>query len=128
MTNKLTLIIITLALVVAMFIIFSGDSKERNISANNVEIKDGIQYVSISARGGYSPNVSKAKAGIPTKLIMNTDGTYDCSVALVIQSINYREILPQNGETEIDLGIGKTGEVLRGTCSMGMYNFRIEFE
>jgi hypothetical protein len=62
---------------------------------------------------------------MPTKLIMKTNGTYDCSSALVIRSINYRTSLPASGETEIDLGILKTGEKIQGTCSMGMYNFAI---
>lgn len=62
---------------------------------------------------------------MPTKLVVKTNGTYDCSSALVIRSISYRASLPASGETEIDLGIPKTGEKIQGTCSMGMYNFTI---
>lgn len=47
---------------------------------------------------------------MPTKLIMKTDGAYDCSSALVIRSVNYRGNLPPTGETEIDLGTPKSGE------------------
>jgi plastocyanin domain-containing protein len=83
--------------------------------------------VTIEAKGGYSPKVSTAKAGIPTKLVIKTDGTYDCSSSLVILSVGYQKILPQTGEETIDLGTPEAGTPLQGTCSMGMYNFVINF-
>ncbi len=131
--NKIVLIIITLGLVIVMGIILKGNPKpvadlnEMGLT-QNVEIKDGIQYITVKVGGGYSPRVSSAKAGLPTKLIMKTSGVYDCSASLVIQSINFQKILPPTGETEIDLGIPKAGEPLRGICGMGMYNFQINFE
>ena len=130
--NKTTSIIITLALVIGIGIIFIGSSKpkagtDQAGSVNNIEIKNGVQYITIDARGGYSPRVSTAKAGIPTKLIVKTNDTYDCSASLVIRSIGYQKILPQTGETEIDIGTPKAGQPLQGTCGMGMYNFAINF-
>lgn len=130
--NKPALIVITLALAIGLGIVFLGGSKsDTNISVNqpvnNVEIRDGVQYITISAKGGYSPQFSTAKAGIPTKLIMKTGGTFDCSASLAIKSIGYQKILSQNGEEVIDIGTPKAGEPLRGVCSMGMYNFSINF-
>ena len=129
--NKTVSIIITLGLVVSIGIIFIGGSKKDNANrgqaVQNSEIKDGVQYITINARGGYSPRVSIAKAGIPTKLIVKTDGTYDCSASLVIRSIGFQKILPQTGEIQIDLGMPKVGEPLRGVCGMGMYSFLINF-
>lgn len=123
--NKTVSIIISLGLVVAMGIIFIG---RKDSGKNNVEIKDGVQYVRIDAKGGYSPIVSTAKAGIPTKLIVKTSGTYDCSAALAINSVNYQKVLSPTGETEIDIGTGKVGEPLQGVCGMGMYSFKIYFQ
>ncbi len=127
--SKSASIIITLGLVVAFGIIFFGDSSKNNSggAVQNSEIKDGIQYVTINAKGGYSPKVSTAKAGIPTKLIVKTRGTYDCSASLVIRSLGFQKILTQTGEEVIDLGIPKTGQSLQGICGMGMYNFGINF-
>jgi len=123
--NKTALIIITLGLVVVIGIIFYGGS---NLLVQNVEIKNGIQYITINAKGGYFPKVSTAKAGIPTKLIVETDRTYDCSASLVVRSVGFQKILPQTGKTEIDIGIPKVGEPLQGVCGMGMYGFKINFE
>ena len=58
---------------------------------------------------------------------MKTDSTYDCSSSLVIRAVNYRGMLPQTGDTEIDLSTPKSGDKIPGTCGMGMYNFSIIF-
>ena len=94
-------------------------------ASENVVIRDGVQYITINARGGYSPRSSAIQSGIPTKLIMKTNNTYDCSSSLVVRSANYRGMLPANGETEIDLGTPKAGTKIQGTCSMGMYSFTL---
>ncbi|MCC6691545.1 MAG: hypothetical protein IT235_08445 [Bacteroidia bacterium] len=128
--NKTALIIITLALVFGIGIIFWGGSKN-NITTGepgqNSEIKDGVQYITITAKGGYSPKVSTAKSGILTKLIVKTNGTYDCSASLVIRSLGFQKILAQTGEEIIDIGTPKTDQLLQGLCGMGMYSFLIKF-
>ena len=130
--HKTILIIITLGLVVSLGIIFFGGPKDETSSMSNqadqnVEMRDGVQYITIKAKGGYAPKISTAKAGIPTKLVITTDGTYDCSSSLVIRSMGYQKVLAQTGEETIDLGIPEAGTPLQGTCSMGMYNFVINF-
>lgn len=138
--NKTASIIIITGLIITIGIVFFGRS---NIKTNNddivqnteiqteqvqnVETKDGIQYITINVKGGYSPRVSTAKAGIPTKLIFKTNGAYDCSSSVIIRSLNYQKILPRTGEEIIDLGIPKINVPLRGTCGMGMYSFEINF-
>lgn len=138
MKNKTALIIIALGLIIALGIIFLGTSKNSNSKTDdkniaqksipNTEIKDGIQYVYIDAKGGYSPRLSTAQAGIPTKLIVKTNGTYDCSASLIVRSVGYQKILPKTGEEIIDLGIPKAGTPIRGVCGMGMYSFEIDFQ
>jgi plastocyanin domain-containing protein len=124
--NKTALLIISIGLIIFIGIIFSGDSSSEN--KQNVEIKNGVQYITIDAKGGYSPRSTLAKAGIPTKLIVKTNSTYDCSAALMIRSVGFQKLLPQNGETEIDIGIPQAGKPLQGLCSMGMYSFTVDFQ
>lgn len=131
--NKTASIIITTSLIVGFGIVFIGGSKSKDSdtastqSAQNVEIRDGVQYVTIDAKGGYSPKVSEAKAGVPTKLVVRTDDTYDCSASLVIRSLGYQKVLAQTGEDTVDVGIPKAGEPLQGVCGMGMYSFAVNF-
>ena len=127
--NKNSLIAITI-LIIAIFgsiFIIGSNGNGNSTSIENLQIKNGIQYITINAGGGYSPRVSSAKAGIPTKLIVKTNGVYDCSSSLAIHSIGFQKILPQTGETEIDIGTPKAGIPLQGVCGMGMYNFLINF-
>ncbi|MFA5773551.1 MAG: cupredoxin domain-containing protein [Candidatus Paceibacterota bacterium] len=132
--NKTALVIIIVGLVIGIGIIFIGGSRgnnntntTKNTQVKNTEIKDGTQYITIDAKGGYSPKISTAKAGIPTKLIVKTNGTYDCSAALRISSIGFQKILKNTGEEVIDLGTPKAGP-FQGVCGMGMYSFNVEFE
>ncbi len=129
--NKTALIIITIGAIIAIGFIFMSGGKNKNngnIPVQNSVIKDSIQYITIDAKGGYTPVLSTAKAGIPTKLIVKTAGTFDCSAALAIHSINYQKILPQTGDETIDIGVPKAGVPLEGVCGMGMYSFKINFE
>ena len=96
------------------------------VSGNNVEIKDGVQYVTINAKGGYSPKLSTIKPDMPTKLIVKTNGTYDCSASLAIRSVGFQKILPATSEEIIDVGTLAAGEKVQGVCSMGMYNFQVQ--
>lgn len=91
----------------------------------NVEIRDGVQYVTVTAQSGYFPNSSVIQSGIPTKLIVKTNGTYDCSASLVIRDVGYQKILPATGEEVIDLGVPTSGQKIQGVCGMGMFSFQI---
>lgn len=134
--NKKVIISAVVSLVLFSGIIYlftkdSSNSQEVNATTiskqqSNVEVRDGVQYVTVTAKGGYSPRVSTVQADIPTKLIMKTNGTYDCSSSLVIRSVGFQKVLEPEGETEIDLGILKTGQQIQGVCSMGMYSFQIK--
>jgi len=93
-------------------------------NADNVHIVDGVQMVDLRAKVGFSPRVSTVKAGIPTTLRVDTNGTFDCSSSLRIPSMKIAENLPATGETEIVLGTLSVG-VIDGTCSMGMYPFQL---
>jgi P-type Cu+ transporter len=103
------------------------DSVENVSPASNVRMENGIQIIDITARGGYSPRLTKAKAGVPTVLNVNTQSSFDCSIALSIPSLGFRKNLPMTGTTSIEVPLEKTQGRLAGTCAMGMYNFAVEF-
>lgn len=88
---------------------------------------DGTQVVQVTAKVGYSPAVTVAKADTPTKLKVVTNNTYDCSIALTVPAIGYRGMLPYSGTTEIDIPPQKAGTEIQGVCTMGMYRFQIKF-
>ena len=93
----------------------------------NVSMVDGKQIIEITAKGGYQPSASTAKAGIPTVIRFNTHGTFDCSASVRIPRMNISEMLPSSGAKDIDIGSPQAG-TLEGTCGMGMYPFKIDFQ
>jgi len=104
-------------------------SFSKNKDGSSVVSSDNTsQTITIKAKGGYSPNVIKAKAGIPGKLEMVTENTYDCSAALFVDKLNVQKVLPKNGTTSFDFAAQTAGTKINGQCSMGMYDFVIEFE
>ena|SRR3989344_5003643 len=131
MKTKATAIsILAVAVLIGGAIVFSGQN-DLNAGTwqdvNNVSVVDGKQIITINAKGGYSPKVTTAKAGIPTVIKMSTQGTFDCASALTIPSLGYRKNLPPSGETLIDVPPQKSGAVIQGVCAMGMYNFQVQF-
>ncbi|AKM83997.1 TPA: hypothetical protein DCZ46_01545 [Candidatus Campbellbacteria bacterium] len=108
----------------------SDDTKKEEIKEvkSNVSVVDGKQIITIDARGGYFPQMTIAKADMPTIIKVETKSTFDCSSALVIPDLNYQKNLPPTAVTEIEVPPQKAGEEIQGLCSMGMYSFQIKFE
>ena len=107
------------------FVQNSASSGGGAAQSQNIEVRDGVQYVTITAKGGYSPLSSLIASGLPTKLVVKTNGTFDCSASLVVRSLGFQKILQSTGEEVIDLGVPKAGEKIQGVCGMGMYSFQI---
>ena len=105
----------------------ASDSAQRLPTLDNVKIIDSKQIIEIVARGGYSPRIIAAKADLPTVIKMKTNGTFDCSLALVIPSLDYQTQLPTTGVIDIDVPPQKSGTTMRGLCAMGMFSFQIKF-
>lgn len=132
--NKSTIIAIIIggAFIVGAFVLSDRDT---NITVtdtvqpqNNVTVEGEKQVVAISAKGGYLPRMSEAKADMPTTLKIETTGTFDCSSALNLPAMNYQKNLPPTGITEIEIPPQPAGSTFEGLCGMGMYRFEIAFK
>lgn len=130
-TPTIIAIIIGGAFVIGAFILSQGTSTTAPTNSskeNNVTVENGKQIVTISAKGGYSPKVTEAKADMPTTLRVKTQGTFDCTSTLNIPSLSYQKDLPPTGVTEIEIPPQQVGTILEGLCGMGMYKFEIAFK
>lgn len=124
-----TIAIIAAAVIIGGAIVMTSGTKvpANPADANKVSVVDGKQIVEVSVKGGYHPKKTTAKAGVPTILRLNTNGTYDCSSAVRIPSMGISRNLPPSGSTDIDLGTPQVA-TLQGVCGMGMYSFEVDFQ
>lgn len=120
-------VIIAIALIGGALML-GGTSSDQGIPAKNVTTQGDTQVVAITAKGGYSPRVSLAQAGVPTILALTTNGTFDCSLALTIPSVGFRKNLPSSGTEEVVIPPQKPGTKFQGVCAMGMYSFEVRFQ
>lgn len=115
-------------LILGSLLLTRGSPDAQNApQANNVSIVDGQQIIDITAKGGYTPRRSTAKAGIPTILRFHTSGTFDCSSAVRIPSMGVSKNLPPTGTFDVVITNPQAGP-LQGMCGMGMYPFQVNFE
>ncbi len=90
----------------------------------------GTTYQEIIIRAndnGYTPNLIRAKGGVPIKLRLVTNDTYSCARAFAIPNLRMRTVLPQTGAKVLDVPSQPIGSTLRFTCTMGMYTGQIIF-
>lgn len=130
MNNKLIAASVLIAAVFiggAVLLTGSSSSTPPTAAVDNVTLVDGKQIIDVQVKGGYTPRITAAKAGIPTVLRLNTSGTFDCSSAVRIPSMGISKNLPPSGTTEIDLGTPQVATI-QGVCAMGMYSFQIQFQ
>ena len=126
--NKSILVSICISLVLVFGAFWFASRAPGTDSGSAVSVVDGKQLIDITAKGGYSPRVILASAGVPTILRVATRGTFDCSASLVIPKLQYQKFLSPTGTEEIPISAEEAQGTMQGLCSMGMYNFQIKFQ
>ncbi|KRB73136.1 hypothetical protein ASE01_20405 [Nocardioides sp. Root190] len=90
--------------------------------SSTVSVAAGQQTGVITVTPGrYSPDNLAIKAGVPTTLVFRSDNARGCVAALVIPSLGVQTVLPENGDTKIDLSTPEAGRI-DYSCAMGMYS------
>jgi plastocyanin domain-containing protein len=115
-------------LIVSQVFVRGGDGARPGPDTEVVVMENGVQVITIAAKGGYSPQFIEAQSGVPTELRVTTNGTYDCSSSLVIPSLGYTKFLEPTGTETISISADQAQGSLDGTCGMGMYSFEIAFK
>ena len=121
---------LTVVAIGGIAVLLRNDGTEAPVAVGNqtnVAITGGKQVIQINAKGGYAPRVTVAKANMPTVINVQTNGTFDCSSALTVPAVGFRKNLPASGVTQIEIPPQQPGATIKGVCSMGMYNFAVNF-
>ncbi|HET7488878.1 MAG TPA: heavy metal translocating P-type ATPase [Acidimicrobiales bacterium] len=88
-------------------------------AGGRTELRDGVQEATVVVRGGYSPDVIHARAGVPLRLHFDRQETGDCSAKVVFSDFALARALPAYATTTVELppaGAGTYGFA----CGMNM--------
>jgi len=124
--NLKTFLTVAAIILCAIFIYKLGAKESLSSTSSTVKLENGVQIVDLTAKAGYSPNNIQVKSGIPIRLRVLTQNTFDCSSSFQIPSLDIAKILPPTGATEFDLPAMEAGKTLAGNCSMNMYRFTLK--
>lgn len=119
--------ILVAILIIGGSVLLGNNNTTSSSETQNVTTENGTQVISITAKGGFAPKLTTAKAETPTVIKVKTNGTYDCSSTLNIPVLGISRVMEPTDELEIQVPPQKSGSELLATCSMGMYNFSIQF-
>ncbi len=79
----------------------------------------GIQEVTVTVRGGYSPNRIRVRAGLPVRVTFDRQETGDCTSKVVFPDFGATADLPAFGKASLDLEPAEPGEY-GFACGMNM--------
>jgi plastocyanin domain-containing protein len=88
-------------------------------TASAVSSVSGVQEVSITVKGGYSPDVIEVERGKPVQLSFYRDEENSCSEELLLPDFHIRRDLPAFKTTLVELLPQQAG-TFPFTCGMGM--------
>ena len=87
--------------------------------AKESEVRDGIQEVQITVKGGYSPDVIRVKEGVPLRLVFDRQEASDCSDRVVFPDFQASKSLAPFATTTLEFTPTKSGS-FGFACGMNM--------
>jgi plastocyanin domain-containing protein len=79
----------------------------------------GLQEVTVTVNGGYTPSTIRVKAGAPVRLLFDRQETSSCSEEIVFGDFGIRAYLPAHQATPVTVTPATPG-VYEFTCGMSM--------
>lgn len=98
---------------------FFGPKKSRR-----ADVADGVQEVTVTVRGGYSPDLIEVQAGMPVRLLFDRQESGDCSSRVMFPEFKINQSLPANTVTAVEFTPTSAGEY-GFACGMNMLQGRV---
>jgi plastocyanin domain-containing protein len=113
---------ISLSLFIAWFFWLAPKGQTR-LSAGS----SGVQEVSITVKGGYTPDIIVVKAGQPLRMRFTRQESSSCSEMVLFPDFNKSAKLPEGQEVSVEFTPDKPGE-FGFQCQMGMLRGKLIVE
>lgn len=87
--------------------------------ASRAELRGGVQEVTVTVRGGFSPDRVEVRQGVPVRLVFDRQETGDCTSRVVFSDFGINRSLPAYASTAVKLLPERVGE-FGFACGMNM--------
>src|SRR5215470_10826649 len=87
--------------------------------ARTAELAGGVQRITVTVRGGYSPDVIKARQGVPLEMVFDRQESGDCTSRVVFPDLAVSAALPAFQQTTVRLAPA-SASTFGFACGMNM--------
>ena len=95
--------------------------------SHQAELQGGSQQVTITVKGGYSPNLIRARQGVPLRLVFDRQESGECTSRVVFPDFAVNRSLPAYAQTTVELLPERSGE-FGFACGMNMVHGTLVIE
>jgi Cu+-exporting ATPase len=96
-------------------------------TARRAIVREGVQEVDVTVRGGYSPSVIRVREGVPLRIVFDRQEGGECTSEVTFPDFRLRRTLPAFARTAVDLLPERTGE-FGFACGMNMVHGKLVVE
>ncbi|MEO8692208.1 MAG: heavy metal translocating P-type ATPase [Acidimicrobiales bacterium] len=87
--------------------------------AQRVSIRRGVQEVTVTVKGGYSPDLIRVQQGVPLRLVFDRQESGDCTSRVVFADFGVSKALPAFATATLEFTPDRAGE-FGFACGMNM--------
>ncbi|MBF8189095.1 heavy metal translocating P-type ATPase [Nonomuraea sp. K274] len=91
------------------------------------DLHGGVQEIHVAVKGGYAPDVIRARQGVPLRLVFDRHESGECTSHVVFPDFNIDQVLPAFQSTAVELTPSEAGEY-GFVCGMNMVRGRLIVE
>ena len=88
-------------------------------TASRAQLRDGVQEITVTVKGGYSPDRIEVHQGVPVRLMFDRQEAGDCTSRVVFSDFGINRSLPAYEQTTVELLPESEGE-FGFACGMNM--------
>jgi P-type Cu+ transporter len=111
-----------LALTGVMGWFFFGPKK-----AHSADVVGNVQEVTVTVKGGYSPDLVRVRQGVPLRIVFNRQESGECTSRVVFPDFGLNRSLPAYAQTTVELMPDQAGE-FGFACGMNMVHGKLIVE
>jgi len=95
--------------------------------SGRASLREGVQEVEVTVKGGYTPGVIRVREGVPLRIVFDRREGGECTSEVVFSDFRLRRALPAFQRTEVRLVPERAGE-FGFACGMNMVHGKLFVE